>query len=85
MDEGRGRAGGEDVRALAQMELDVQRRLQVTHTYTHTHTHTHTHIAVWCAWRVLQVGYLGYLRDCGRLTTYLWAVTHLPKGGYLRT
>jgi hypothetical protein len=83
VDEGRGRAGGEDVRALAQMELDVQRRLQVTHTYTHTHTHTH--IAVWCAWRVLQVGYLGYLRDCGRLTTYLWAVTHLPKGGYLRT
>ena len=36
VDEGRGRAGGEDVRALAQMELDVQRRLQVTHTHTHT-------------------------------------------------
>ena len=34
-DEVRGWAGGEDVRALAQMELDVARRLQVTPTHTH--------------------------------------------------
>ena len=33
-DEVRGWAGGEDVRALAQMELDVARRLQVTPTHT---------------------------------------------------